>query len=85
MFGKSDVYGFYVLAYDANTGKIYSWPKDTALEKNPHIPAPLYWGELVSPDKSIPEFEVPLFLLLSILFMVIFTNNKLFTRSLRCS
>lgn len=69
--GRSDKYGFYVLAYDANSGISYSWPQYTAKEENPFIPSPDTWGDLISPDKSIPEFEMPYVLLIVILIPAI--------------
>ena len=76
-FGKSSIYGFYVVVYDANSGKAYSWPKDAAIETSPFIPEPKHWGELVSPDKSIPEFDTPLFLLLSITVVVFLGRTRI--------
>jgi len=80
--GKTDVYGFYVAVYDGSTDNWYSWPKDTTVLNYPFIPSPDQWGDLISPDKSIPEFEIPLIILVSILipiFLVKF-NKKLFVK-----
>ena len=64
IFGKSDIYGFYVGVYDDKTKKWQSWPKDSIPEKYPFIPSPNVWGELISPDKSIPEFEYVLLVII---------------------
>lgn len=58
LFGRSDVYGFYLGAYDAISHKIYSFPEDLSSNSN-SIPSPSKWGEIISPDKSIPEFPWP--------------------------
>jgi len=71
IFGKSDKYGFYVVAYDAKANKAYSWPMYTATEKYPFLAPPDKWGQLISPDKSIPEFEWPVFVILPALLIVI--------------
>jgi len=54
--GKSDHYGFYVGAFDAKTNKMYNWPKNPTTKLYPHVSSPTEWGDLISPDKSIPEF-----------------------------
>jgi len=72
--GKSDMYGFYVGAFDAKSGKEYSWPPNIAKDTYPFVPAPEKWGQIISPDKSIPEFNFPILILLSII-IVIFLKN----------
>ncbi len=57
LIGKTNVYGFYVATYDGSTEKWFTWPKDSASNNYPFISSPANWGELVSPDKSIPEFS----------------------------
>ena len=64
IFGKSDHYGFYVGVYDDKTKEWKSWPNNIIPEKYSYIPSPELWGEIISPDKSIPEFE---YVLLAIL------------------
>ncbi|HXW02885.1 MAG TPA: hypothetical protein VD651_01295 [Nitrosarchaeum sp.] len=78
MFGKSDKYGFYVVTYDANTGKAYSWPKDPAIQANPFISQPKHWGELISPDKSIPEFPTPFLVIILGIFLAIYVTRTNF-------
>jgi len=69
--GKSDNYGFYVGAFDAKTGEIFRWPPTAIKNEYPFIPPPESWGRLISPDKSIPEFEFP-FLVMASTFLIIF-------------
>ena len=73
--GRSDMYGFYVGVYDAKSHKEYSWPKYIANERYPYVSAPDKWGELVSPDKSIPELKWPTIVLLSAIFFVVFISR----------
>ena len=68
LIGRSDNYGFYASVYDHNLKSIYSWP--TVDSKIQEIPSPSSWGDLISPDKSIPEIPLPL-MILSILFIAI--------------
>jgi len=79
LFGRSDVYGFYVLVYDATNNQYYSWPSGIYPADSLDIPSPNTWGNLVSPDKSIPEFDLPILALVPAIFLVIyFTRMKKF-------
>lgn len=57
LIGRSDIYGFYVNVFDANSNVVYSWPEDIKLE-NFDIPSSSLWGNLISPDKSLLENSV---------------------------
>ena len=82
IIGKSDTYGFYVAAYDAKTAKKYGWPQNIATDKYPFVPRPEKWGELISPDKSIPEFNWSLLVLILSLTLSIYLTK--FKTSLIC-
>ncbi len=75
IFGRSDSFGFYLGSFDAKTGNIYNWPKDSKNENYPFIPIPDDWGTLVSPDKSIPEFSTSLILLFSLTIGIILSKT----------
>jgi hypothetical protein len=70
LFGRSDNYGFYFSVYDGYSDKFYSWP-DINPTKPLKIPSPSQWGNIISPDKSLPEFDLPLLLLFPALLLVI--------------
>ncbi len=75
--GRSDIYGFYLGVYDQNNNHVYSWPKETSAKSLFDIPPPKYWGEIVSPDKSLPEFPWPeLALLLSLIPLVLLRRHS---------
>ncbi len=57
--GNSDSYGFFVQFYDASSNKFYSWPQTQNGTYYSHIPSPNNWGELISPDHTLPEFSLP--------------------------
>lgn len=80
LFERSDIYGFYVQVFDASSKLYYTWPQNIIPENSFDIPSPNKWGELVSPDKSIPEFELPILTMIPVLFFVIY-----FTRFLQKS
>jgi len=58
IIGRSDIYGFYAAVYDDHSKITISWPPIS--QNDTKIPDPSIWGEMVSPDKTIPEFELPL-------------------------
>ena len=75
LFGRSNIYGFYFHVYDASNSQYYSWPENLVPNNTFDIPSPNRWGELVSPDKSIPEFSLPILVLIpSIILVIYFTT-----------
>jgi len=72
LVGRSNTYGFYFGVYDGYSDKIYSWPQDIILDSPLQLPNPNSWGELVSPDKSLPEFGLPLFALIPAFMLVLY-------------
>lgn len=72
LIGRSYVYGFYFEVFDKNTNKLYTYP-----ENNSTIQNPASWGEIYSPDKSLPEFDLPVIMLLSLLGLVIIITKKI--------
>ena len=77
LFDRSNIYGFYVLVFDANTNQYYSWPSGIIPDSPFDIPSPSKWGELISPDKSIPEFNLPILAMIPALFLVIYFTTFL--------
>jgi len=74
LIGRSDNYGYYVGIYDDFTNTTYSWPNEIVLDEF-KIPSPKLWGEIISPDKSLPEFEWAIIALLPALILVIFLTK----------
>lgn len=77
VIGRNSVYGFYFLVYDAHTQKHYSYPTDLVYEGQ--LSKPNTWGEIYSPDKSLPEFDLPLLVLLPVFGIVIILTKKKFS------
>lgn len=71
ILGYSSAYGFYVHVYDNDSRKIFTWPENQTSEKYPFIASPDQWGTIVSPDKSIPEFNLPILMLIPTFFVII--------------
>ena len=72
VLGRSNNYGFYISVFDAQTQTHYSWPYDIKKQSLSSISSPSKWGDLVSPDNSLPEFNFPILLSFLIPLMVIF-------------
>jgi len=70
LIGRSDNYGYYVGIYDDFTKTTYSWPSEIVLDEF-KIPSPKLWGEIISPDKSLPEFDLPFLALVSSLVLIL--------------
>ncbi|AFS81816.1 hypothetical protein NKOR_09855 [Candidatus Nitrosopumilus koreensis AR1] len=77
--GKNDVYGFYITVYDGSEQKWFSWPVNANSIKYPFIASPSLWGDLISPDKSIPEFGYPILLTIPVFLMIIYLSKKNFS------
>ena len=73
---RSDNYGFYLSVYDASSETFYTFPKETMRENLLKIPSPSKWGDIISPDKSIPEMNLPFFILTILLFTVIIIQSR---------
>lgn len=66
LIGRSDNYGFFVSVYESSSGKFYTWPENLR-EGTFSMPPPYMWGNLISPDKTLPEFHLGIVLLLGII------------------
>lgn len=69
LVGRSDNYGILFLVFDSDTNSTYSWPENPEFTIN-EIPSPTKWGDMISPDKSLPEFNIPMLIILSSIIMI---------------
>lgn len=77
LVGRQSVYGFYFLVYDGHSKNTYTYPQNLESENFIRVPSPSMWGEMYSPDRSLPEFSLPtISLALSIVSIVILTRMK---------
>lgn len=72
VLGRSNNYGFYISVFDADKQTHYSWPYDIKKQSLSSISSPSQWGDLISPDKSLPEFNSSILFSLIIPFMMFF-------------
>jgi hypothetical protein len=72
IIGRNNNYGFFVAIYDYHNDKFHTWPNDIQMNSLKEIPSPSLWGSLISPDKSLPEFSMPiLFSIITLTFVII--------------
>ncbi len=76
IFGSSDKYGFFAGAYVAKENKMYTWPEEISDKNSFSIPSPVKWGEMISPDESLPEFSLPNVVLLISIIGLIYISRK---------
>jgi hypothetical protein len=76
LVGSSDIYGFYVAVYNSHDGLSYSWPQNITNSSFPTVPPPSSWGQLISPDKSLPEFPLPSLMMISSMILVIYVSKR---------
>lgn len=81
LVGRTDVYGFYFAVYDAYSNKLYSWPQEVTTDNIFEIPNPSTWGEIISPDKSLPEYQIPILILTLGIILSLFLNSRKFSLS----
>ena len=73
---RSDNYGFYFSVYDASLDKYYSWPKNSVIQNIDDIPFSSEWGDIISPDKSLPEMNFPIFIFSILIFTIIIIQSR---------
>ncbi|QDI88859.1 hypothetical protein Nisw_04660 [Candidatus Nitrosopumilus sp. SW] len=71
---RSSKYGVYIEVFDANSYSFYTWPNGIK-EHVRQIPSPALWGEIISIDKSMPEFHNVVLIFSVLLFMTVLTKK----------
>jgi len=72
---RTDTYGIYLQVFDHSNAITYSWPSGI-ISENSEIPSPAKWGIIYSPDKSLPEYDVPMLVLVIGIFSIILLSIK---------
>jgi len=81
VLGRSNYYGFHLSVFDAKTNSKIIWPENKIESNSISISQPASWGNLISPDKSLPEFSSMTFFFIFLLIIPIFFlqfKNKTF-------
>ncbi len=71
LVGRSNTYGFFLVIYEANSHKFLTWPQNVEINNQFKIGSTKNWGEMVSSDDSLPEFALPILILIPS-FIVVF-------------
>jgi len=82
LLNRSDNYGFYLSVFDASSNEYYSWPENSTRISSSDFPNPSTWGDIVSPDKSLPELNLPMLIFTILIFTIIIIQIKGKTRIL---
>ncbi len=73
---RSEQYGFYAHVFDFTESATYTWPSEIDMESSSDIPSPDSWGIIYSPDKSLPEYDLPILILIIGTFSMILLTSK---------
>jgi len=77
LLGRTDSYGFYVGVFEHNNSTMYTWPSNLSVTSKNDIPNPNEWGIIFSPDKSLPEYNLPMLVLVIGVLSTILIGNKI--------
>ena len=72
---RTDTYGIYLQVFDHSNSTTFAWPSGI-ISENSEIPSPAKWGIIYSPDKSLPEYDVPMLVLVIGIFSIILLSIK---------
>ncbi len=73
---RSDNYGFFLAVFDFDKSETWTWPGGLEVGSEFKVPSPQEWGSIYSPDKSLPEYELPLFVLAFAILPIILATSK---------
>jgi len=77
LLNRYDKYGYFVGVYNSNNTESHTWPPEMNIDLNSELPSPQNWGLLFSPDKSLPEYDLPILILIfTISFVILFSTKK---------
>lgn len=77
LFGRYDRYDFFASSFDNSKAEFYTWPADIQVSAESEIPDQKLWGVIYSPDKSLPEYELPISIFLISILFTFFLSTKL--------
>jgi hypothetical protein len=73
---RSDNYGFFLSVYDSSSNTFFNYPEMIQNDIS-EIPSPQLWGDLISPDKSLPELHYPITIFLIMILSLVIFQSKL--------
>ena len=78
LVGRYSEYGLFFSVYEHESKKYYTWPHGIQFNNDKLISEPNQWGSIISPDKSLPEFNFSIMFLLlipTIIVLQIYLNT----------
>ncbi len=73
---RSDNYGFFLSVYDSDSNIFFTYP-EIYQDNIMNIPSPKLWGDLISPDKSLPELHYPIMIFVIMTISIIIFQRKI--------
>ncbi len=73
---RSDNYGIFLSVYDASSKSFETFPTETKRDNLLKIPSPSHWGDILSPDKSLPELNIPILVFSVLILSIILVQSK---------
>ncbi len=81
LVGRSSEYGFYFAVHEANSSKTFTFPSQVEPTTFDVIPDSNSWAKLISPDKSLPEFNwIIVVIISSFTFVIFLSRSRIITR-----
>ncbi len=76
LVGRYSTYGIFLVVYDEHSKTIFNWPQSSEQQTFDKL-NPTEWGEMISLDKSLPEFQEIAMMVLasSIVFVIVFARK----------
>ena len=71
MLNCSDNYGFYLFVFGASSNEYYSWPENSTRISSFYFPNLSIWDDIISPDKSLSELNLPMLIFTILIFTII--------------
>jgi len=73
---RSDRYGFFLAIFDFDKSETFTWPSGLKIDSEFKVPSPQEWGSIYSPDKSLPEYDLPVLVLFIATSSIIFVSSR---------
>jgi len=73
---RSDRYGFFLAIFDFDKSETFTWPSGLKIDSEFKVPSPQVWGSIYSPDKSLPEYPLPMLILVIAVVSVVVISSK---------
>jgi len=73
---RSDNYGFFLAVFDFDKSETSTLPFGLEVGSEFKVPSPQEWESIYSPDKSLPEYDLPVLILFIATSSIIFVSSR---------